>query len=87
MSLFACGRSLQGKWYPTHTPIITIVFRFCLSTLKGHDEWIRDVTISSDGSLIASCSNDKVSTYIARLLPELLLIRAFVYGVARAWNA
>ena len=33
---------------------------YCIKTLRGHDDWIRSIQITDDGSLLASCSHDKV---------------------------
>ncbi|KAA0203949.1 hypothetical protein HAZT_HAZT010189 [Hyalella azteca] len=32
---------------------------YCVKTFTGHREWVRMVRVNSDGSLIASCSNDQ----------------------------
>jgi platelet-activating factor acetylhydrolase IB subunit alpha len=39
----------------------TICFaqRYCVKTFTGHREWVRSVRSNSDGSLLASCSNDQ----------------------------
>ena len=31
-----------------------------MKTYIGHREWVREVRVSPDGSLLASCSNDQV---------------------------
>lgn len=31
---------------------------YCVKTFTGHQEWVRCVRPSPDGSLLASCSND-----------------------------
>ena len=33
-------------------------FSFCVSTLTGHAEWVRMVRPNTNGTLLASCSND-----------------------------
>ncbi len=33
---------------------------YCIRTFAGHREWVRMVRVCNDGSLFASCSNDKV---------------------------
>ena len=35
---------------------------YCVKTYTGHREWVRCVRVSPDGSLLASCSNDQVTT-------------------------
>ena len=41
-----------------------IVFiRYCIKTYHGHTDWVRCVTVSPDGSLLASGSNDQVNPY------------------------
>ena len=37
------------------------VFRHLVRTIHGHSDWVRCVTPSDDGRLIASCSTDQVS--------------------------
>ena len=32
---------------------------YCIKTFLGHREWVRQVAVSQDGTLIASCSNDQ----------------------------
>lgn len=32
---------------------------YCIKTLRGHDDWIREIVITDDGTLLASCSHDK----------------------------
>lgn len=34
--------------------------RYCTKTLTGHTEWVRQVAVSHDGALLASCSTDQV---------------------------
>ena len=42
---------------------IPILFSsYCIKTFTGHREWVRMVRVNQDGSLLASCSNDQVST-------------------------
>jgi FOG: WD40 repeat len=38
--------------------IIALGFRYCVKTLTGHREWVRQIKVSPDGTLLASCSND-----------------------------
>ena len=33
--------------------------RYCVKTLSGHREWVRQIRVSPDGLLLASCSNDQ----------------------------
>lgn len=35
------------------------VFSYCVKTLTGHREWVRQIRMSPDGLLLASCSNDQ----------------------------
>ena len=35
------------------------VCRYCVKSLTGHTDWVRQVRPSVDGALLASCSNDK----------------------------
>ena len=37
---------------------------FCIKTLTGHREWVRMVRVYHDGTLIASCSVDHVSSIV-----------------------
>lgn len=34
---------------------------YCVKTLVGHLEWVRDVSPSEDGRLLVSCSNDQTA--------------------------
>ena len=34
--------------------------RYCVRTFTGHREWVRMVRVNSDGTLLASTSNDQV---------------------------
>uniref|UniRef100_T1I273 WD_REPEATS_REGION domain-containing protein n=1 Tax=Rhodnius prolixus TaxID=13249 RepID=T1I273_RHOPR len=34
-------------------------YSYCVKTLSGHREWVRQVRISPDGTLVASASNDQ----------------------------
>jgi len=38
------------------------MYRFCIKTLTGHREWVRMIRVYQDGTLIASCSVDHVSS-------------------------
>jgi platelet-activating factor acetylhydrolase IB subunit alpha len=33
---------------------------YCIHNFTGHSEWVRMIRVSPDGTLFASCSNDKV---------------------------
>lgn len=35
------------------------MFRYCVKTLTGHREWVRQIRVSPDGLILASCSNDQ----------------------------
>lgn len=32
---------------------------YCVKTIRGHNDWVRDVSISYDGQWLVSCGNDK----------------------------
>lgn len=40
-------------------PILDQHWSPCIRTLEGHSDWVREIAISSDGRLIASCSDDR----------------------------
>lgn len=52
----------------TNNSLAAFTYRFttgyCTKTLNGHREWVRIAAVSPDGTLIASGSNDHVSTVI-----------------------
>ena len=39
--------------------LIVNVSSYCVKTLTGHREWVRQIRMSPDGLLLASCSNDQ----------------------------
>lgn len=50
--VFSCSRDKTIRlWDPSSG--------YCVSTLSGHRDWVRDIVCSDDGSMLASCSTDQ----------------------------
>ncbi|CAN0398772.1 unnamed protein product, partial [Discosporangium mesarthrocarpum] len=49
--LISCSRDQTVKVWEVATG-------YCVRTLVGHTEWVRRVSVSEDGELVASCGND-----------------------------
>ncbi|KAI9906342.1 hypothetical protein PsorP6_004792 [Peronosclerospora sorghi] len=50
--LYSCSRDNTIKVWELSTG-------YCVNTLNGHSDWVRDVTVSDDGLYLASCGNDR----------------------------
>jgi platelet-activating factor acetylhydrolase IB subunit alpha len=50
--LVSASRDKTIKFWETQTG-------YCVRTLKGHDDWVKSLVITDDGTLMASCSHDK----------------------------
>ncbi len=54
-------------------------FSYCQKTLRGHDDWVRAIEVTDDGTLLASAGHDKVIQNFSCVI----LNRPFVYGTSR----
>ena len=50
--LVSCSRDETIKLWDTNTG-------YCVSTVKGHSDWIREVAINNKGTLLASGGKDE----------------------------
>lgn len=59
---------------------------YCVKTFNGHREWVRCVRVNTDGSLLASCSNDQVSHAADVNLHQVCQVRVLKISKVQADN-